>query len=114
MRQRKNVSIWAVVAITVIIAGLIAFSFIISRNRVKAPVTPALQTVSESVCRAAGGNWNACGSACRTAPPGTPCIEVCVPYCECGGVAGFKCPTGYACGDYEPKDAADALGVCKK
>jgi len=110
MALKKNVLTWIVVAV---MAALSVLTFFISRNRT-IPVQPALQTVSEADCRAAGGNWNACGSACRTAPPGTPCIEVCVPYCECGGFAGFKCPTRYSCGDYVPKGAADAFGICKK
>jgi hypothetical protein len=37
----------------------------------------------------------------------------CVHQCECGGIAGFGCPTGYTCTDYLPKGAADAMGVCK-
>jgi hypothetical protein len=70
--------------------------------------------LTEEVCRTAGGNWDSCGSACRGAPEGTVCIKVCVPYCECGGIAGFGCPEGFACGDYLPEGAADAMGVCKR
>lgn len=70
--------------------------------------------IPEEVCRGAGGNWNPCGSACRGAPEGTACIKVCVPYCECGGIAGFGCPEGTACSDYLPEGAADAMGICKR
>ena len=98
---------WIIVAV---VAGLAVAAFFITRNRATpAQPAPALQTVNQAACNAAGGHWNACGSACRSEPPGTPCIEVCVPYCECGGLAGFRS----ACGDYEPKGAADAMGVCK-
>jgi len=70
--------------------------------------------ISEEVCRAARGNWNSCGSACRGAPEGTACIKMCVTYCECGGIAGFGCPEGTTCSDYLPEGAADAMGVCKR
>ncbi len=86
------------------------------------PVTPppgngtdTANAITEGMCTAAGGHWNECGSACRGAPPGTACIAMCVPYCECGGIAGFRCPAGYVCGDYLPdKDTPDALGICKR
>jgi hypothetical protein len=73
---------------------------------------PNGQGITASQCEAAGGLWNECGSACRGAPEGTPCIAVCVAYCECGGFAGFSCPENYECTDYLPEYAADALGVC--
>ena len=70
--------------------------------------------ITEEMCKQYGGNWNSCGSACRGAAPGTACVEVCIPYCECGGIAGFSCPPNYVCTDYLPKDAADAMGICKR
>ena len=70
--------------------------------------------ITKSMCDDVGGHWNPCGSACRGEPEGTPCILMCVPYCECGGIAGFSCPAGYVCTDYLPEGAADAMGVCKK
>lgn len=71
--------------------------------------------ITETMCTQYGGHWNPCGSACRGAPPGTACIEMCVPYCECGGIAGFGCPPGYVCTDYLPSPTTpDALGTCKK
>lgn len=70
------------------------------------------RSIDEISCRGAGGRWNPCGSACRGAPSGTACIQVCVPQCECGGIAGFGCPDGFACGDFEPPGAADAMGIC--
>ena len=71
------------------------------------------QEMTRELCEAGRGKWNECGSACRGAPEGTPCILMCVQYCECGGIAGFGCPTGYFCTDYLPKGAADAMGICK-
>lgn len=70
--------------------------------------------MTEKLCKAWGGNWNACGSACRGSPEGTICTLQCVQYCECGGFAGFSCPDGYFCSDYLPKGAADAMGICKR
>jgi hypothetical protein len=69
--------------------------------------------LTKELCEGARGHWNECGSACRGAPEGTACIMMCVQYCECGGIAGFGCPKGYQCGDYLPKGAADAMGICK-
>ncbi len=78
------------------------------------PIPDDGKTADQIACQQAGGNWNPCGSACRGAPPDAVCIQVCVPQCECGGIAGFRCPAGTVCGDYEPPGAADALGVCKQ
>lgn len=60
--------------------------------------------VTEDSCTASGGNWNSCGSACRTTPD-APCIEVCVQYCEC--LSDSQCPVGLAC-----KDFVNDVGVC--
>lgn len=70
--------------------------------------------ITKKMCTDAGGSWNDCGSSCRGGPVDAVCTAVCVPYCECGGIAGFKCPAGCVCGDYLPKGAADAMGICKK
>ncbi|VVC01800.1 Uncharacterised protein [uncultured archaeon] len=69
--------------------------------------------MTENLCKSSRGMWNECASACRGAPEGTPCILMCVQECECGGFAGFRCPTGFFCADYLPKGAADAMGVCR-
>ncbi|HSB46976.1 MAG TPA: hypothetical protein VLD37_03110 [Candidatus Bilamarchaeum sp.] len=66
------------------------------------------------LCQAAGGHWNTQGTCCRDLAPGQVCNKLCVAVCDCGGIAGFKCPTGYTCTDYYPPDAADAMGVCRK
>lgn len=77
--------------------------------------TDTQNAITQSMCEASHGHWNECGSACRGAPEGTACILMCVPYCECGGIAGFGCPAGYVCTDYLPsKDTPDAMGICKK
>lgn len=74
--------------------------------------------LTKELCEGARGHWNECGSACRGAPEGTPCIMMCVQYCQCGGIAGFGCPEGYECSDYLPKyengdPVPDAMGICK-
>ncbi|VVC00278.1 Uncharacterised protein [uncultured archaeon] len=71
--------------------------------------------MTQKFCETARGHWQECGSACRGAPEGTACTLQCVQYCECGGIAGFGCPSGYFCGDYLPAGAgvADAMGICK-
>lgn len=85
-------------------------------------ITPASDHVTEPqvaaeeferICAEAGGLWNPCGSSCRGAPPGTKCIQMCVPVCECGGIAGLRCPQGYTCADYLPPGATDQMGICK-
>jgi hypothetical protein len=78
----------------------------------------ANQTVhdmTQQLCSDAGGSWNPQGTCCRDLPEGTPCTKLCVAVCQCGGIAGFRCPAGYECGDYYPgNNTPDALGVCKK
>ncbi|MFN7990803.1 MAG: hypothetical protein U0R44_01455 [Candidatus Micrarchaeia archaeon] len=70
---------------------------------------------SEESCLASGGSWNTEGTCCRDLPPGQVCNKFCVAVCQCGGIAGFRCPAGYACTDYYPDDKTpDAMGVCKK
>jgi len=76
--------------------------------------SPDPKGITDKLCTSSGGNWNDCGSACRNAPNGTACTLQCVQQCECGGIAGFRCPAGYECTDYEPAGAADAMGVCKQ
>src|SRR4030095_16099500 len=65
--------------------------------------------ITESMCNGAGGNWNTQGTCCRDLPEGTPCTKLCVAVCECGGIAGFRCPAGFTCTDYYPDNkTADA------
>ncbi len=67
--------------------------------------------ITKLQCTEAGGDWNECGSPCA----GTDaefCIQVCSPQCECGGIAGFKCPVGYKC--RLSGKAIDEIGVCIK
>lgn len=73
---------------------------------------PPAPTMTQELCQGARGSWNECASACRGRPDDQPCIKMCVPQCECGGIAGFGCPAGFECTDYLPKGAADAMGVC--
>ncbi len=65
--------------------------------------------ITKQQCIEAGGNWNECGSPCA----GTDadfCIQVCQVQCECGGIAGFRCPEGYKC--RLSGKIADEMGVC--
>jgi hypothetical protein len=83
------------------------------------PMTTATSTdglpgtaLTKASCESGGGHWNECGSACRGSDG--PCIQVCVPQCECGGIAGFSCPKNFICSDYLPsEDTPDAMGICK-
>lgn len=43
---------------------------------------------TKEACELEGGFWNECGSACPDAPPGTVCIQMCVPRCESLAGAG--------------------------
>ena len=65
--------------------------------------------ITKLECTQSGGSWNDCGSPCA----GTDaelCIQVCSPQCECGGIAGFKCTTGYKC--RLSGKIKDEIGVC--
>ena len=64
-------------------------------------------------CQNARGHWNECSSRCRldnTGKPDVVCPALCEALCECGGIAGFQCPTGFTC--RLPSGIADALGYC--
>ena len=69
--------------------------------------------ITAQSCQAARGHWNECSSRCRldnAGKPGTVCPDLCEPLCECGGIAGFGCPTGFTC--RLPPGTADAFGYC--
>ncbi len=71
--------------------------------------------LTEEMCNGAGGHWNTQGTCCRDLQPGQVCNKLCVAVCDCGGIAGFRCPSGYYCTDYYPNSTTpDAMGVCKK
>ena len=65
--------------------------------------------ISQEQCKNAGGNWNECGSPCA-GTNAEVCIQVCEAQCQCGGIAGFKCPEGYKC--RLSGRIADEMGVC--
>jgi len=74
------------------------------------PIPPAITAES---CQAAGGHWNECSSRCRldnAGKTGIACPALCEALCECGGIAGFRCPVGSTC--RMPTGIADALGYC--
>ena len=69
--------------------------------------------ITAGSCQAAGGHWTNCGSRCQldnAGKTGIACPALCESLCECGGVAGFQCPSGSAC--RLPSGIADALGYC--
>ncbi len=71
--------------------------------------------LTQAMCQDAGGHWNTQGICCRGLPPGEACNKLCVAVCDCGGIAGFRCPAGYACADYYPNSTTpDAMGICVK
>ena len=70
-----------------------------------------LDTITKKQCSDAKGNWNDCGSPCTGTGSGI-CIQVCSAQCECGGIAGFKCPDGFKCRLSDK--IADEIGVCLK
>ena len=70
---------------------------------------------TQQLCQSGGGHWDTQGVCCRNLPPGKPCNMFCVAVCDCGGIAGFSCPAGYACTDYYPNSSTpDAMGICVK
>ncbi|MDD1678029.1 MAG: hypothetical protein LUO93_02435 [Methanomicrobiales archaeon] len=77
---------------------------------------PNGQTFTENLslrCQDSGGHWNECSNRCRLDNQGNPnavCTLMCESLCECGGIAGFRCPSGYTC--KTPAGIADALGYC--
>jgi hypothetical protein len=69
--------------------------------------------ITEKSCQNAGGHWNECSSRCRLDNAGKPdvvCPTLCESLCECGGIAGFQCPSGFTC--RLPSGIADAFGYC--
>jgi len=69
--------------------------------------------ITAESCQAARGHWTDCGSRCMLDNAGKPdvvCPALCEALCECGGIAGFGCPTGFTC--RLPSGIADALGYC--
>ena len=67
--------------------------------------------ISQEQCKQAGGSWNECGSPCA-GTNAEVCIQMCETQCQCGGIAGFKCPEGYKC--RLSGRIADEIGVCIK
>ena len=78
---------------------------------------PPASGMTQKFCESARGHWNDCGTpeACRDPRVDRVCKQECTQYCECGGIAGFGCPTGYFCTDYVPPAnvGADGMGLCK-
>jgi hypothetical protein len=76
-------------------------------------VSGKAKEMGEDLCKSSGGNWNECSNRCQLDNAGRPdaiCTMLCEALCECGGLAGFRCPMGYAC--KTPDGVADGLGYC--
>lgn len=104
-RPSKNFQPWhgLILLAVLIIAAVLGIVQRTGEPRVEPePEIPII--INEETCQVAGGTWNACGSACRTAPD-MPCIQLCVEYCEC--ISDDQCPFGAHC-----KDIIDGIGVC--
>ena len=86
-----------------IVLGVVQFA---TRGSDEVPVDngPVLLLI-EASCKASGGAWNACGSACRGQENEDACISVCVEYCECN--LDLQCPFGFECTDH-----IDQIGIC--
>lgn len=115
--MRKREILWVVLLGSVLCALSVAASFasrvppvgMLEYGRPEWSVTrpasqPVVSAAEEKECIAAGGTWNACGSACR-GTDAEQCAAVCVAYCECAD--SDQCPAGFSCGDY-----VDGTGVC--
>ncbi|MDD1676004.1 MAG: hypothetical protein LUQ17_04875, partial [Methanomicrobiales archaeon] len=79
----------------------------------RAPDGPTFVENISRPCVEAGGNWNECSNRCQLDNQGNPnaiCTLMCEQLCECGGVAGFRCPEGSVC--RMPSGIPDALGYC--
>jgi hypothetical protein len=64
-------------------------------------------------CEESRGHWNECSNRCQIDNQGktdVACDMMCEALCECGGIAGHRCPDGYYC--KMPEGIADALGYC--
>jgi len=78
-----------------------------AQQEVLIPEEETQDVLTEETCRNAGGNWNACGSACREQVTGVSvCVDVCVEYCEC--TSTDQCPAGLTC-----QGLVEEVGVCK-
>ena len=92
------------VGLVVIIVLVLLFEQEAGDSSVREEREDVQESLTQASCETSGGSWNSCGSACRTTPE-SPCIEVCVEYCEC--VSDAQCPTGLTCQDF-----VDEVGVC--
>ena len=105
-RKQEEFKSWhAILLIGILLtASILGILQRITKDDVVSTIPPTI-ILNEETCRVSGGNWNACGSACRTEPDAV-CIEICVEYCECQ--SDDQCPFGYSC-----VDLVDGVGVCE-
>lgn len=93
----------------ILIILVLSMIFISSCNLFQNQDKKEIKEMSKELCENSGGNWNECSSPCL-GTDAEVCIQVCVAQCECGGIAGFKCPKVYEC--KLSGKIADEIGVC--
>lgn len=103
-KDNKDKSPFAAAVLTVVVISAFALSYY-RGQQAESPKIEPLVKLDQISCEAAGGFWNACGSACRGAEEGVACITVCVPQCECAD--DNACPFGYVCGE-----KIEGVGIC--
>lgn len=72
--------------------------------------------ITQALCSSSGGHWNECSNKCHLdnqGKIGAACTMQCEALCECAGIAGFSCPSGYYCKLPNDPDLRDALGYCE-
>ncbi len=102
-RKTNGYKTWEgyLIFVVFIIAGILGiFQWMMSGDEVE----DIKVVLTHETCRAAGGIWNDCGSACRGNDVDS-CIEVCVEYCEC--TRQGQCPFNYSC-----EDPVNGIGIC--
>ncbi|HLD98354.1 MAG TPA: hypothetical protein VI815_03440 [Candidatus Nanoarchaeia archaeon] len=108
--KKEQIAFNLIVALILIALMFSVYFFIISKN-------PSIPKITTSSCESAGGNWNDCSNKCyllyQQVDSTIVCTEECEALCECGGVSGFACPSGYQC-ILPSGSIRDALGYCEK
>ena len=68
-----------------------------------------VEQLTQASCESAGGQWEACGSACRGEEAENPevvCIELCQEYCYCR--EDHQCPVDHNC-----VEKIEEIGICE-
>lgn len=104
--KRTKVIMFLIIVLIVFIYGCTAQN---GQNNTDLDKNIGFESITKLQCEKSGGKWNECGSPC--AGTGAEiCIQVCRVQCECGGIAGYKCPKGYKC--LLSGKIKDEIGIC--